>query len=166
MKKMEKREFRFYIKTEFKLGKQTMEIFKQLKVIYYDQAPSYATVARWVALFKNGRKSIEDESHSGRLIKGVTQDKFEAVSKVIMEDPHSTYNQIEAYTSLSRCTIYNIIHELLKLRKMVARWVPHELTDEDRRKRVEDGLENLILFREDKWRLCDVVTGDKSCFFY
>jgi hypothetical protein len=100
-----KREFRFYIKTEFKLGKQTMEIFKQLKVIYYDQAPSYATVARWVALFINNRESIEDDSHSGRPIKGVTQDKFEAVSKVIMEDPHSTHNQIEAYTSLSRCTI-------------------------------------------------------------
>jgi hypothetical protein len=40
---------------------------------------------------------------------------------------------------------------------MVARWVPHELTDEDRRKRVEDGLEKLMLFRECKWRLCDVV---------
>ena len=41
-----------------------------------------------------------------------------------------------------------------------------ELTDEDRRKRVEDCLENFKLFREDKWRLCVVVTRDESCFFY
>ena len=79
---------------------------------------------------------------------------------------HSTYNEIEAFTSLSRGTIYNIIHEHLKLRKVVARWVPHELIDEDRRKRVEDCRENLKLFRKGKWRLCDVFTGDESWFFY
>jgi len=51
------------------------------------------------------------------------------------------------------------------LRKVIARWVPHELTDEDRMKRVEDCCENLKLFRGGKWRLCDVVTRDESCFF-
>ena len=45
-----------------------------------------------------------------------TQDNIEAVSKVIMEDLHSTYNEIEAFTSLFRGTLYNIIHEHLKLR--------------------------------------------------
>ena len=105
--------FRFYIKTQYKLGKQTIEIFNQLKAIYNDQSPSYATVARWVALFLNSRESIEDEPRSGHQITGFTQNNIEAVSKVIMKDPHSTYNQIEAYASLSRCTIYNIIYELL-----------------------------------------------------
>ena len=38
------------------------------------------------------------------------QATIEAVNKVIMEEPNSTYNQIEAYTSLSRCNVYNIIH--------------------------------------------------------
>jgi len=56
----------------------------------------------------------------GRPITGATQDNIEAVSKVIMEDPHSIYNQFEASTSLSRCTIFNIIHEHLKLCKVVA----------------------------------------------
>ena len=41
---MEKVNFRFYIRTQYKLGKQTIEIFNQLKTIYNDQAPSYATV--------------------------------------------------------------------------------------------------------------------------
>ena len=55
---MENVNFRFYIKTQYKLGKQATEIFNQLKTIYNDQAPSYATVARWVTLFKNGKESI------------------------------------------------------------------------------------------------------------
>ena len=45
-----------------KLGKQTIEIFNQLKAVYNDQALSYATVARWVALFINGRESTEDDT--------------------------------------------------------------------------------------------------------
>ena len=61
MKNMKNYYFRFYIKTQYKLGrKQTIEIFNQLKTFYNDQTPSYATVARWVALFKNGMESIED----------------------------------------------------------------------------------------------------------
>jgi len=87
---MENVNFRFYIKTQYRLGKQTIEFFNELKTIYNDQAPSYATVARWVTLFKDGRESIEDDPRSGRPITGVTQDNIEAVSKVIMEDPHST----------------------------------------------------------------------------
>ena len=86
---MENVNFRFYIKTQYKLGKQAIEIFNQLKAVYNDQAPSYATVARWVALFKNGRESIEEGSRLGYL--GVTQDNIESVRMVIIEDPHSYY---------------------------------------------------------------------------
>ena len=49
---MENVNFRFYIKTQYKLGKQATEIFNQLKTIYNDQAPSYARGARWVILQK------------------------------------------------------------------------------------------------------------------
>ena len=46
MKKMENVNFRFFIKTQYRLGKQTIEIFNELKTIYNDQEPSHATVAR------------------------------------------------------------------------------------------------------------------------
>ena len=45
MKKIENVNFRFFIKTQYRLGIQTIEIFYELKTIYNDQAPSYATVA-------------------------------------------------------------------------------------------------------------------------
>ena len=58
--------------------------------------------------------------------------------------------------------IFSIITEHHKLRKVVVRrWVPNELTDEDRMKRVEDYSENSKLFLEGMGRLCDVFTGDE-----
>ncbi len=36
--------------------------------------------------------------------------------------------------------------------------VPHELTEQNRKERVEK-------FKSNKWKLCDVVTGDE-CWFY
>ena len=48
------------MKTHNEQGKSTNEIFNQLKVLYNDQAPSCALVARWITCFKNGRESIGD----------------------------------------------------------------------------------------------------------
>ena len=43
--------------------------------------------------------------------------------------------------------------------------MPHELSDKNRRDRVEACRENLAKFSEGKWRLCDVITGDESWFY-
>ncbi len=42
------------------------------KVVNDEQAPSYATVARWVALFKNGRQSIEEDPAEAAQLQGLT----------------------------------------------------------------------------------------------
>nr|XP_047127669.1 histone-lysine N-methyltransferase SETMAR-like [Hydra vulgaris] len=49
--------------------------------------------------------------------------------------------------------------------KLTSRWINHELTDENQKYRVEACTENLALFRNGPWRLCDIVTGDESWFY-
>ena len=51
------------------------------------------------------------------------------------------------------------------MRKLTSRWVPHDLSDANRRERIEACRENLAKFKEGKWRLCDVITGDESWFY-
>ena len=41
----------------------------------------------------------------------------------------------------------------------------HDLTDKNRKDRVDACRENLAKFKEGKWRLCDVITGDESWFY-
>jgi hypothetical protein len=51
------------------------------------------------------------------------------------------------------------------MRKLTSRLIPHELSDQNRKERVEACQKNLAKFQEGKWRLCDVITGDESWFY-
>ena len=82
---------------------------------------------------------------------------IELVRQIINNDPHSAYDEMIAKTSLPHGTIQRIIHDSLKMKKMTSRWVAHQLSDEQKR----DCRKNLAKFRDDSWRLCDIITGDK-----
>ena len=58
---MEKSNFRSYIQTRIRLGKKTVNIFKELEQTHGTQAPCYSTVQKWAALFVVGRETIEDD---------------------------------------------------------------------------------------------------------
>jgi hypothetical protein len=58
-----------------------------------------------------------------------------------------------------------MIHNALRMRKLASRWIPHELSDQNLKERVEACQENLAKFQEGKSRLCDVITGDESWFY-
>ena len=49
---------------------------------------------------------------------------------------------------------------------MTSRWVSHQLSDEPKRDRVRLCRENLVKFRDDSWRLCDIITGDETWTYH
>jgi len=162
---MDKLEFRAYIKTRALLGITAVDITNELKLVHGDLAPEYRTVAKWAALFKAGREDLADDPRSGRPITTCTRSNIELVRLAIEGNPHATYDEIEEETSISRASVFEIIHGSLKMRKLVSRWIPHELTAKNRKERVDACRENLDKFKDGKWRLCDVITGDESWFY-
>ncbi|CAF3550480.1 unnamed protein product [Rotaria sp. Silwood1] len=52
------------------------------------------------------------------------------------------------------------------MKKITSRWVPHQLTDEQKQERVKLCRENLAKFRDGSWRLCDVITGDETWIYH
>ena len=148
------------------MGDSHIDAYRDLKSVNGEQAPSYETFSRWVVRFRNGRVSFEDGPHSNRLITAHTQKNIEAIRMIINENPHSTYYDIEALTSLSNGAIFSIKHDSLKLRKITSRWIPNFLNEQNRKERVEACRENLRVFKEGNWRLYDVVTGDESWIIF
>jgi len=141
-------------------------IHKELVTAYGDHAVSYPTVQRWSKKTREGEMEIEDNPRSGRRVSETTQENIELVRSLIEEDPHSTYDDIEAETELSRGTIFNIIRDHLKLEKVTSRWVPHELTPQQKQERVRICRENLAKFQNNSWRTCNIITGDETWIYY
>lgn len=162
---MEKEYLRFYIKTRTLLGVDPTTIHQELVTAYGAQVISYSAVQKRSKLVREGEMEIEEKPRSGRPVSETTQENIDLVGRLIEEDPHSTYDDLEADTGLSRGTISNIIHDHLKMKKVTSRWVPHELTPHQKQERVRICQENLDKFRNDSWRTCNIITGDESWFY-
>ena len=93
-------------------------------------APSNHTVFNCFREFQRNKFSVQDVPRSDRPSTSVTQQTIDAVQKIIKDDPHSTYQQIEAILGTSSTTINSIIHDYLNLSKVYARWVPLTRTDD------------------------------------
>jgi transposase len=121
---------RYYIKIRTILETDAKTICEELTTALGPDAPVYSTVVKWVKRFREGREDVNDDFRSGRQISVLTDENIEWIRQVIEDDPHSTYDDIIAETSLSHGTIERIIQDCLKMRKVTSRWVTHELTRE------------------------------------
>ena len=92
---------RYYIKIRTILGINPKTIHEELATALGPQAPSYPTVAEWAKRFREGREDVNDDPRSGRPVSELTDENIELVRQVINDDPHSTYDDIVAETSLS-----------------------------------------------------------------
>lgn len=163
---MNKIQIRSYILIRHKLNKMPHEIHMELISSLGVGAPSKRTVARWVERFKNGNESVEDFHRIGRPITETNSSNIERVRLLIEENSRISIHYIEAETGLSYGTIERIIHDHLYLRKLSSRWIPHELSEAQKKKRVEICKKNLDYIESQRWRLCDIVTGDESWIYH
>ncbi len=102
---------RYYIKIRTILKIDPKTIYEELVTALGPSAPSYTTVTRWAKRFREGREDVNDDPRSGRPVSELTDENIELVRQVINNDPHSTYDEIIAETSLSYGTIERIIHD-------------------------------------------------------
>ena len=163
---MKPENIRAYIVIRFKLGIKANDILSELKTAVPDHAPSLKTVYRWMVNSKKKSVRVEDKPRPGRPITKCTSSNIDQVKVLIDENPNIGYAHIEAQTSLSYGTINKIIHDHLLLKKISARWVPHELSKKNREDRVHHCEYNLAMIDSKKWRLGDINTGDESWFYH
>ena len=160
-------EQRAYCKIRSLLGKSPTDIKADLDKVYRDLALSYPTVLRWCHKFKNGRDSLEDDPRSGRPSTSVGEKEVTAVKNCVEEDARYTVEEIAGITGLNSSCVFGILKERLHLRKICARWVPHLLTSDQKRQRVEASLQLLSQYENcDQRRLNEIVTGDETWIYF
>lgn len=125
--------------------------------------PSYSTVKYWVAEFKRGRQSTQDEARSGRPVEVSTPEIIEQVKALVEKNRRTSCRVLADELSISKFTIHKILTIDLGMKKLLARWVPKSLSDSEKENRVKIARSFLRLWRP-KWDefLSRIITVDET----
>jgi len=87
---MDKFEKRAVIKYLFLKGMSGKAIHDDMLATLGDKAPVYSVVKSWLAEFKRGRNSVEDEHRSGCPKDAASTEKVQIVNDMLKEDRRMT----------------------------------------------------------------------------
>ena len=139
-----------------KLGKSGNEIRETLVQVYGDNAMKKTAVYKWVKRFSEGRESVTDEERSGR---PTTEENIAKVRQILRANRRMTVRSIAEQMNIDKETVREILTEDLDMRKVCAKMVPKELTEEQKQRRVTI-CQDLLKRQGDI--LGRVITGDKT----
>ncbi|CAK1603195.1 unnamed protein product [Parnassius mnemosyne] len=129
--------FRTLFFYDFRCNLSQQESYDRLRLAIHDEAPSRATVYNWFNEFKRGYSNLTDDLREGRPSTATTEDNISVVRRMIQTDKRVTYQQIRASLGIGMSQVHKIFHEHLAIRKLCARWIPHNLTHAQKLRRVD-----------------------------
>ncbi len=160
-------EWRAYVKIRTLHGNPATDILADLRNVYGHQAPSPATVRRWAAAFKSGKDTVYDRPHPGRPRSASGDNNVTLVQQLVEADARLSVREIQEATGIPSATVHRILRDQLHMRQICARWVPHILTTEQKRQRVQLAQKFLKEYKDcDPRRLSEIVTGDETYVHY
>ena len=101
-----------------------------------DNVMKKTAVYKWVKRFSEGRESVTDEERSGRPATSRTKENIAKVRQNMCENRRLTVRSIAEQVNIDRETVRKILTEDLDMKKVCAKMVPKELTEEQKRRRV------------------------------
>lgn len=157
---MDERQVRTLYLYEYLLGHSARAAADNINTALGAGSTSHATVSRWFDRFKSGDRSLESQSRSGRPSAFNDDD----LRRELQSNPDATTRELAEALNCSHHAVEYHLHEL-GYRKVLARWVPHILTDASRAVRVAI-CQSLLLRPRRKDFLSVLVTGDESWIHY
>jgi len=85
--------------------------------------------------FSDGRESVADEERSGRPATSRTKENIAKVRQIVCENRRLTVRSIAQQVNIDRETVRKILNKDLDMRKVSAKMVPKELTEEQKQRR-------------------------------
>ena len=153
------------IKFYVKLGKNMPEIKEDLQKVYGDSRFTNSCIHKWFYRFSDGRKSVKDDTHSGRKVTVSTYKRIAAIEEYVMKDRRITVRQVGENFDIGYGTAQDILTNVLGMRRVCARWVPRLLVPEQKAVRVQicTELQQRLSHADDSF-LNKVITCDETWF--
>jgi histone-lysine N-methyltransferase SETMAR len=149
-----------------KLHESATDIFNKLKQVYGADAMSRSRVFEWTKRFAEGRMDVNDDARSGRPSTAQTDDNVKNVKELVRSDRRLTVRFVADQLNLNRETVRLILTENLNMRKVCAKMVPKNLSEEQKERRLQVCSELLerVQSEGDEF-LNKIITGDETWIF-
>ena len=85
----------------------------------------------------SGARTLEDDDRCGRMATTVTQENVSRIESLIKKDPKMACAEIQDIMEISSGSLTRILRYCLGIRKHCARWVPHNLSEEQKEGRMD-----------------------------
>lgn len=115
--------------------------------------------------FKEGRVTYQTRQRSGRPQSSARVEHVDTISQMISEEPTLTIEQIATTLDLAHTMVERIIKEDLQLKSVSLKWVPHELKQVDKVKRIECAGELLRRYEERNIKKHLIITDEKWVYY-
>ncbi|XP_035210768.1 histone-lysine N-methyltransferase SETMAR-like [Stegodyphus dumicola] len=114
-------------------------------------------------MFENGHTDIDDAEREGRPSTATNAETAARLNECILANRRITIDEILNELDISHGSVYKIIADHLKFRKVCARWVPRLLTEEHKEKRFESAFAFLQRYQTEGNEFgVIIVTGDET----
>ena len=124
-----------------------------------------ASVFEWHKRFTERRESVRDDEMCERSKKVRKPVLIGQIKNFIDKDRRVSIETISAQFDVSVWTVYTIIREELKMRKICAKFVPRVLREDQKERRCHDSREMVELINSDPALLDALVTCDESLIY-
>ena len=106
---------------------------------------------------------MKHEEGAGSSSTSTSKEKTEQAQQMILVNRRITIDKLAQSLQISHGSAQEIIHKILGYRKVFARWVLRELTEEHKRRRVEICQTLLNRYNNEGEKILSrIVTGDES----
>lgn len=146
------------------LGHHAKDIFSLIKRAYGDNIITGRTIDNYCKAIQSGEFSIYDHQISGR---PKNQLDIETVRNYFEIHTSASTRECEDFTGIHHSTISSILREELNMEKVNFKWIPYNLSDSNKQKRVVIAHELLNLFSTlHPQELNNVLTQDETWIYF
>ena len=96
--------------------------------VYNDDAPSYCTIAKCFAQFKDPERGFKDSPRTGSTSTITTDENIQTVQRIVMHDGQISVCCLVYDLAIPTTTVYEIMSAHVSMKKVSTRWVRKFLT--------------------------------------
>ncbi|GFY66257.1 HTH_48 domain-containing protein [Trichonephila inaurata madagascariensis] len=117
-------------------GEKTAAIHRRMMTVYEEKWVSDKSVRKWSARFHAGRESVGDDQKPDQANTVMTSDLIDKKNDLVRSDRRVTLRMLALKLDVSYGTVWTIVHDGLRFRKVCAAWVLKQLTDQQKKLRM------------------------------